>query len=166
MFDIGLQEMLLIGVIALLVFGPTKLPELGRMFGRAMREFRRASDEFRSTVETNLHINDTELFPSTPAPSTIQTTYQPPPVAEVITPRESLPSESESATAALGEKPAVATESGEPFVAQRGSRIFHRRECAWVARIPSAERLEFPRFSAASEQGFATCPVCEPWEPA
>ena len=61
MFDVGLQEMLLIGVIALLVFGPSKLPELGRMLGRAMREFRRASDEFRQTVETNLHINDPEF---------------------------------------------------------------------------------------------------------
>ena len=61
MFDIGLQEMLVIGVLALLVFGPGKLPELGRMVGRALREFRRASDEFRSTVETNLHINDPEF---------------------------------------------------------------------------------------------------------
>ena len=63
MFDIGLQEMLVIGVLALLVFGPSKLPELGRMVGRAMREFRRASDEFRSTVETNLHINDLDPAP-------------------------------------------------------------------------------------------------------
>ena len=67
MFDIGLQEMLLIGVIALLVFGPTKLPELGRMVGRAMREFRRDSDEFRSTVETNLNMNDLDP-PRPPAP--------------------------------------------------------------------------------------------------
>src|SRR5207249_7253021 len=58
MFDIGLQEMLVIGVIALLVFGPSRLPELGRRLGRAMREFRRASDEFRRTVETNLNLND------------------------------------------------------------------------------------------------------------
>ena len=64
MFDIGLQEMLVIGVLALLVFGPSKLPELGRMFGRAMREFRRASDEFRSTVETNLHINEPDPPPA------------------------------------------------------------------------------------------------------
>ena len=63
MFDIGLQEMLVIGVLALLVFGPSKLPELGRMVGRAMREFRRASDEFRSTVETNLNINDLDPPP-------------------------------------------------------------------------------------------------------
>src|SRR5262245_30025446 len=76
MFDIGLQEMLVIGVLALLVFGPSKLPELGRMVGRAMREFRRASDEFRSTVETNLHINDpdplpplTEVTPAAESPS-------------------------------------------------------------------------------------------------
>ena len=66
MFDIGFQEILLIGVLALLVFGPSKLPELGRMFGRAMREFRRASDEFRTTVETNLHINDLDPEPAHP----------------------------------------------------------------------------------------------------
>jgi sec-independent protein translocase protein TatA len=41
MFDIGFQEMLVIGVLALLVFGPGKLPELGRMIGRALREFLR-----------------------------------------------------------------------------------------------------------------------------
>src|SRR2546425_13246722 len=64
MFDIGLQEMLVIGVLALLVFGPSKLPELGRMVGRALREFRRASDEFRSTVETNLHINEPDPPPA------------------------------------------------------------------------------------------------------
>src|SRR6266511_3705370 len=72
MFDIGLQEMLVIGVLALLVFGPGKLPELGRMVGRAMREFRRASDEFRSTVETNLHMNEVDVSPSPiiePAPT-------------------------------------------------------------------------------------------------
>src|SRR5262245_29988846 len=69
MFDIGLQEMLVIGVLALLVFGPSKLPELGRMVGRAMREFRRASDEFRSTVETNLHINDPDPPPPVPEPT-------------------------------------------------------------------------------------------------
>src|SRR5512134_3370878 len=79
MFDIGLQELLVIGVLALLVFGPSKLPELGRMVGRAMREFRRASDEFRSTVETNLHIND----PDPPAPVATATeessAFMPPP---------------------------------------------------------------------------------------
>ena len=157
MFDIGLQEMLIIGVIALLVFGPSKLPELGRMFGRAMREFRRASEEFRSTVETNLHINDPEPLiasPSSPASEFASTT--------------TLPSESEVTTAqSVSAAPAsVATEIGEPFCAQRGSRLFHRRECAWVRRIPEAERIELKQISDARDQGFKECPVCEPWEPA
>jgi TatA/E family protein of Tat protein translocase len=152
MFDIGLQEMLIIGVIALLVFGPSKLPELGRMFGRAMREFRRASDEFRSTVETNLHINDPEpLIPSTSDP-----------VATAPLPSESEVTPAETATIA----PTVATEIGEPYCAQRGSRLFHRRECAWVRRIPEAERIELKQISDARDQGFKECPVCEPWEPA
>ena len=152
MFDIGLQEMLIIGVIALLVFGPSKLPELGRMFGRAMREFRRASDEFRSTVESNLHINDPE--PLIPPASD--------PVVAAPLPSESEVTPAESVSAA----PAVTSEISEPFCAQRGSRLFHRRECAWVRRIPETERIELKQISDARDQGFKECPVCEPWEPA
>src|SRR3989442_82740 len=124
MFDMGLQEMLVIGVIALLVFGPSKLPELGRMVGRALREFRRASDEFRSTVETNLHINDVEPAP-TPVPASAQAVAAPSP----------LPSETEPTFTDPAATPAtVALATGEPFCAQRGSRLFHRRECAWSQR--------------------------------
>ena len=61
MFDVGLQELVVILVIALLVFGPSKLPEVGRMIGRALRELRRMNDEFRSTVNTTLETNGTEL---------------------------------------------------------------------------------------------------------
>ena len=155
MFDIGLQEMLIIGVIALLVFGPSKLPELGRMFGRAMREFRRASDEFRSTVETNLHINDPEpLIPPASTSDMVATSTLP-------SASEATPAECASTASAP-----VATEIGEPFCAQRGSRLFHRRECAWVRRIPEAERVELKQISDARDQGFKECPVCEPWEPA
>jgi TatA/E family protein of Tat protein translocase len=155
MFDIGLQEMLIIGVLALLVFGPSKLPELGRMVGRTLREFRRASDEFRSTVETNLHINDVD---PPPAP-------EPAPVAEP-TGTVALPSETESAIAEDAVSVAVAEEHGEPFCAQRGSRIFHRRDCAWVRRIPEPERSYMKTIAEAREAGLTTCPVCEPWEPA
>jgi sec-independent protein translocase protein TatA len=156
-FDIGLQEMLVIGVLALLVFGPSKLPELGRMVGRAMREFRRASDEFRSTVETNLHIND--LDPPPPAPETA-------PAPAVALPSESEALAPESHTTAV----AVASDPGdghtEPYCAQRGSRLVHRRDCGWARRIPEAERTYLSTLAEAREQGLATCPVCEPWEPA
>ncbi len=158
MFDIGLQEMVLIGVIALLVFGPSKLPELGRMFGRAMREFRRASDEFRSTVESNLHINEPE--PITPAPS-VET---PSDTAAGSTSTTTLPSETEAAQTGETSNVIVATHA-EPFCAQRGSRLFHRSECSWVARIREEDRIYIKSVADGRDQGFVTCPVCEPWEP-
>jgi TatA/E family protein of Tat protein translocase len=156
MFDIGLQEMLVIGVLALLVFGPSKLPELGRMIGRAMREFRRASDEFRSTVETNLHINDPDPPPPEPAP--VQESVAATPAL--------LPSEAEATVAEGASAVAIAEEHGEPFCAQRGSRIFHRRECSWVRRIPETERIYMKTMTEAKDASLQTCPVCEPWEPA
>jgi sec-independent protein translocase protein TatA len=153
MFDIGFQEMLVIGVLALLVFGPGKLPELGRMIGRALREFRKASDEFRSTVETNLHINDPDpIIAPTPAPDP--------------TPTTAVPVESGALSTSVEAAPTVAVEPGEPYCAQRTSRLFHKSDCAWVARIPEAERAYFKHVAEAREQGFVTCPACEPWEPA
>src|SRR4029450_10212074 len=77
MFDIGLQELVLIFVIALLVFGPKNLPQLGRSMGRAMREFRRASDEFRSTIETNLQMNDLDPPPTTTTTAATETAAAP-----------------------------------------------------------------------------------------
>ena len=54
MGPIGLPEMMAIFTIALLLFGPKKLPELGRTLGKALSEFRRAKNELKSTFETHL----------------------------------------------------------------------------------------------------------------
>src|SRR4030042_475057 len=51
MFNIGLPELLIIGAIALIVFGPNKLPELAKGLGRAMREFKKATDEVKESFE-------------------------------------------------------------------------------------------------------------------
>jgi Tat protein translocase TatB subunit len=160
MFDIGFQEILLIGVLALLVFGPSKLPELGRMFGRAMREFRRASDEFRTTVETNLHINDPDPEPSfaSTAPADVSTAD--------LAAAEATPGPAATEHGPETPAPTADDTSTEPFCARRGFQIFHRRDCAWVRRIPEIDRQYFKTFSDARDQGLQTCPVCEPWEPA
>lgn len=54
MLNIGPQELLLILVVALLVVGPRRLPELGRSLGKGIRELRRAQDEVRRTIQVNL----------------------------------------------------------------------------------------------------------------
>jgi TatA/E family protein of Tat protein translocase len=51
MFNIGLPELMIIVAIALIVFGPNKLPELARAFGRAMREFKKATEEVKQSFE-------------------------------------------------------------------------------------------------------------------
>ena len=51
MFNIGLPELLIIAAIALIVFGPNKLPELARAFGKAMREFKKATEEVKESFE-------------------------------------------------------------------------------------------------------------------
>lgn len=54
MGPIGVQEMMGIFLIALLLFGPKKLPELGRMLGKGLSEFRRAKNELKNTFESHL----------------------------------------------------------------------------------------------------------------
>ncbi len=49
--SIGMPELILIFVVALLLFGPKQLPNIGRTLGRALGEFRRASNDFRRTIE-------------------------------------------------------------------------------------------------------------------
>lgn len=55
-FGIGPGELLLILIIALIVFGPGKLPEIGSALGRSIREFRRASNEFTAEIQRELRL--------------------------------------------------------------------------------------------------------------
>lgn len=54
MFGLGLPELIIIFVIALVVFGPKKLPDLGKSIGRAMAEFKKASEDFQESVRSEM----------------------------------------------------------------------------------------------------------------
>ena len=55
---LGMPEIIMIFIVGLLLFGPRKMPELGRSIGRALGEFRRASNEFKRTVEDEVAAED------------------------------------------------------------------------------------------------------------
>jgi sec-independent protein translocase protein TatB len=67
MLNIGTPELLLILVIALLVVGPQRLPDLARQIGRGLREFRKMQDDVKDMVK--LDLNDEPARPETPAAS-------------------------------------------------------------------------------------------------
>ena len=56
--SIGMPELIVIFVIALIIFGPRKLPELGRSLGKSLAEFKRASNELKSTLEEEIRLEE------------------------------------------------------------------------------------------------------------
>jgi sec-independent protein translocase protein TatA len=56
--SIGMPELIIIFVIALIIFGPRKLPELGRSLGKSIAEFKRASNELRNTLEEEIRLEE------------------------------------------------------------------------------------------------------------
>ncbi len=56
--SLGMPELMIILVIALIIFGPRKLPELGRSLGKSIGEFRKASNELKSTLEEEIRMEE------------------------------------------------------------------------------------------------------------
>lgn len=64
MGPIGFPEMLVILVVALIIFGPRKLPELGRSLGKSINEFKRASNDLRSTLDDEIRAEERKVIPA------------------------------------------------------------------------------------------------------
>jgi TatA/E family protein of Tat protein translocase len=56
--SLGLPELLLIFAVALIVFGPRKLPEIGRTLGKALGEFKKATDDLKHTIEREVRLDE------------------------------------------------------------------------------------------------------------
>jgi len=76
--SIGMPELIIILVIALIIFGPRKLPELGRSLGRSINEFKKASNELRSTLEEEIRVEDQKERATAAAAATPPSTTPPP----------------------------------------------------------------------------------------
>jgi len=74
--SIGMPELIIIFVIALIIFGPRKLPELGKSPGKSLAEFKKASNELRNTLEEEIRIEEqrTETVKQAPPPTVTPST--------------------------------------------------------------------------------------------
>jgi len=112
MGPLGVPEMIFIFVLALLILGPKKLPELGRSIGKGMSEFRRASNELRNTFEREMHNVERETEPlKDAARSFSETTYDYPSDDYTESPD---PTASVSAAPAAESQPAPTGEASQP----------------------------------------------------
>jgi sec-independent protein translocase protein TatA len=84
---IGMPELIVIMVLALIIFGPRKLPELGRSLGRSLNEFKKASNELKHTLDEEIRVEEQRTVEqqraadAQPRPAPVDTTEAAPDLA-------------------------------------------------------------------------------------
>ena len=100
--SIGMPELIIIFVIALIIFGPRKLPELGKSLGKSIAEFKRASNELRNTLEEEIRVDEQRQ----------KTTSVPLPAATATTPLSAVPNDTVAADPVPSVEPVVTPGTG------------------------------------------------------
>ena len=78
MGNLGMPELILILALALLLFGPKKLPEIGKQVGKALGEFKRTSNELKRTIEDEMDRATKDAPPAEPPPPGTPPAAEPP----------------------------------------------------------------------------------------
>jgi len=73
MGPLGFPELILIFIVALIVFGPKRLPEIGRTIGKALGEFKKASDELKNTIEREVRAEELKELTTLPKFTSLET---------------------------------------------------------------------------------------------
>jgi sec-independent protein translocase protein TatA len=125
---LGVPEIAIIFIVALVLFGPRKLPELGRTIGKAMTEFRRASNDLKSTFEREMHTLEREnqsLQQATRETAkeigTIASSYDHPPADSTWNPLGQEPSATQPAAVGASEVPGAESNGTAEATAPAGS---------------------------------------------
>jgi sec-independent protein translocase protein TatB len=134
MFNLGAGEIAVIMIVALLLLGPDKLPELARGIGKLVREFRRQTDDVRGLVEREFYKMDQEVFseeqaqakriepptpaePVPPATASPEGELTPPTYPSVFPPPEGVVAAKPASAAPLGLEPPAPAPPAEPATA-------------------------------------------------
>ena len=144
MFGIGMPELILIAVVALIVLGPKKLPDLAKSLGRALREFKKATAELKETFQVDSEISEAKKAFSefhSEVNKTIQSEVEGPEktaAAELETPAAlTEPAAAEPEALAVPPEAAAAATPAEPSAAEKLEELKKAFE-TWNAEKSSA----------------------------
>jgi TatA/E family protein of Tat protein translocase len=147
--NLGLPEMIFIFLLALIIFGPKKLPEIGRQIGKAMGEFKKASADFKSQIEGEIrNLELEEAVKREPAP-------------QILPPQGSVANTAATAAAVAVHDPAPALDAAS---APEAAATVHDVAVTPVpvAAAPAAASAHDSAVTPASTPAAATAPADHP----
>jgi len=116
MFGLGVPEIIFILLLALLIFGPKKLPEIGRTLGKGMSEFRKASNELTRSLNAELALDETPVPPQVRASRPTPVATEPRPTqTPLIAAVPDLPLSTERSTEEAAAQPAAVETPAPPI---------------------------------------------------